>query len=196
MTDLFIKRGATYSADKTLRLTLTREWGDGKSACFLGHNPSTAGHELEDPTTLTWTRFAKLWGCGRYTAVNLYPLRSPDPDVARQWAAWDKTRDWTVRDLLMENEGIVVREAKRADIFVACYGAIALDDAWNEHILEAIQSGEPPYPDIYIFGLTSAGAPKHPMARGKHRVPRDQQPILWRRGEPTSAASSTSDASK
>jgi hypothetical protein len=126
MTDLFIKRGATYSADQALRWTLTREWGDGKSACFLGHNPSTAGHELEDPTTLTWNHFAKLWGCGRYTAANLYPYRSPDPDVARQWAAWDKTRDWTVRDLLMENESVVVREAKRADIFVACYGAIAL----------------------------------------------------------------------
>lgn len=183
MTDLFIKRGATYGANDTLRWTLTREWGEGKSACFLGHNPSTAGHELEDPTTLTWNYFAKLWGCGRYTAVNLYPLRSPDPAVARAWADWSRTNDWSVRDLLMENASIVVREAKRADIFVACYGAIAMDDAWNGHVLEEIQSGEPPYPTIHAFGFTSSGAPKHPMARGKHRVPRDQQPIVWKEGE-------------
>lgn len=183
MTDMFIKRGATYSPCQKLRWSLTREWGHGKSACFLGHNPSTAGHELEDPTTLTWLHFAKLWGCGRYTAVNLYPFRSPDPAMAREWAnwaGWDQTQDWSVRDLLMENESIVVREAKRADIFVACYGAIAMDDDWNQKVLEEIQSGEAPYPNIYIFGLTGNGSPKHPMARGKHRVPRDQQPILWR----------------
>lgn len=182
MTDLLIKRGATYGLNETLRWTLTREWGEGKSACFLGHNPSTAGHELEDPTTLAWQAFARVWGCGRYTAVNLYPYRSPNPDVARDWADWSRTNEWTVRDLLIENESIIIREAKRADIFVACYGAIARDDAWNQHILEAIHEGEPPYPAIHILGLTSGGLPKHPMARGKHRVPRDQPPILWREG--------------
>jgi len=177
------KGGATYGCNDTLRWTLTREWADGgKSACFLGHNPSTAGHELEDPTTLIWNYFARLWGCNRYTAVNLYPYRSPDPAAARHWADWASTNDWTVRDLLMQNESIVVREARKADIFVACYGAIAMDNAWNEHLLEAIQEGEWPYPDIYIFGLTANGSPKHPMARGKHRVQRDQQPILWRSG--------------
>lgn len=181
MGDLFMKRGATYGLDGMLRWTLTRDWGtSGKRACFLGHNPSTAGHEIEDPTTLTWNTFAKAWGCDGYTAVNLYPYRSPDPAVAREWAAWDRTQAWDVRDILMENVNIVVREAKRADIFVACYGAIALDDGWNQHVLEEIQNGESPYPAIYIFGLTGNGSPKHPMARGKHRVPRDQQPILWR----------------
>lgn len=182
MSDSFIRRGATYGLDGKLRWTLTRDWGTGgRRACFLGHNPSTAGHELEDPTTRTWIHFAKLWGCDGYTAVNLYPYRSPAPAVAREWAAWDRTQDWTARDLLMENERIVVREAKRAAIFVACYGAIALDTAWAEQLIEKIQSGDAPYPPIYIFGLTGNGSPKHPMARGKHRVPRDQDPILWKR---------------
>lgn len=181
MSDLFIERGATYSEDQRLRWTLTRRWGTGtRLACFLAHNPSTAGHELEDPTTLTWNYFAKLWGCDGYTAVNLYPYRSPDPAVAREWAAWDRTTNWSVRDQLVQNERIVVIEAKRAAIFVACYGAIAQDVAWAEHLLEEIQSGEPPFPAVHVFGLTGNGSPKHPMARGKHRVPRDQQPILWK----------------
>ncbi|UFW79976.1 DUF1643 domain-containing protein [Rhizobium sp. SU303] len=30
------------------------------------------------------------------------------------------------------------------------------------------------------LGLTKDGYPKHPMARGAHRIPRDQQPILWK----------------
>lgn len=181
MSDLFIKRGATYSEDKTLRWTLTREWGHGKSACFIGHNPSTAGHEKEDPTSVAWIHFSKLWGCGRYTAVNLYPFRTPDPQACRDWANWDRNGpDWYVRDALMMNEGIVAQEAKRADIVIACWGAIALDDVWNEQIIEAVTTGAEPWPNLYCFGLTSSGAPKHCLARGKHRVPRDQQPILYR----------------
>jgi hypothetical protein len=30
-----------------------------------------------------------------------------------------------------------------------------------------------------LFGLPETCAPKHPMARGVHRVPDDQKPILW-----------------
>ena len=34
--------------------------------------------------------------------------------------------------------------------------------------------------DLVCLGLTKDGYPKHPMARGAHRIPRDQQPILWK----------------
>lgn len=37
---------------------------------------------------------------------------------------------------------------------------------------------------IYKVTYQLSGAPKHPLARGKHRVPRDQTFILWRAGEP------------
>ncbi len=37
-----------------------------------------------------------------------------------------------------------------------------------------------PWPDLYCLGTTSKRSPKHPLARGHHRVPRGQQPILWR----------------
>ncbi|TIW40168.1 MAG: DUF1643 domain-containing protein, partial [Mesorhizobium sp.] len=75
---------------------------------------------------------------------------------------------------------VVVQESKAADIVVACWGAIAWDDVWIDHVVEAIQSGEAPWPDLYCFGITASGAPKHPMARGLHRIARDQKPILWR----------------
>jgi hypothetical protein len=75
---------------------------------------------------------------------------------------------------------IVAQEAKKADRVVACWGAIALDDLWVDAIVEEIQAGPEPYPDIYCLGTTSSGAPKHPLARGRHRVPRDQQFALWR----------------
>jgi len=32
---------------------------------------------------------------------------------------------------------------------------------------------------LHHLGLTIFGNPKHTMARGKHRIPADQQPIPW-----------------
>lgn len=181
MTDLFMKRGATYSDCGTLRLTLTREWADGPRVCYIGHNPSTAGHETDDPTSLAWVHFAKVNGFGSYVAVNMYPFRSPSPVECRQWADWENNGpDWWVRDRLMQNQSIVATEAKRSDIVVACYGAIMLDDLWADAVLDEIQQGEEPWPDIYCFGLTASGAPKHPLARGKHRIPRDSKFTIWK----------------
>jgi hypothetical protein len=39
---------------------------------------------------------------------------------------------------------------------------------------------EGPWPSIHVFGLTKSGAPIHLMARGKHRVPDDRMPVVWR----------------
>jgi hypothetical protein len=50
----------------------------------------------------------------------------------------------------------------------------------DEKVVEEIQAGEAPYPDLWCWGTNADGSPKHPMARGKHRIPADQPPILWR----------------
>lgn len=179
--DLFMRRGATYSPCKTLRWTLERDWGDGGKVCYIGHNPSTAGHETDDPTSLAWVHFARAQGYGRYVAVNLYPFRSPDPAACRAWADYERNGpDWHARDALMHNLALVASEAKRADIVVASWGAIALDADWTELVVENIQTGEAPWPPIYCLGTTASGAAKHPLARGKHRVARDQSFELWR----------------
>ncbi len=35
--------------------------------------------------------------------------------------------------------------------------------------------------NLVCLGLTKDGFPKHPMARGVHRIARDQQPIMFQR---------------
>ena len=62
-------------------------------------------------------------------------------------------------------------------------GNNAWDPDWIDAIIEAITGGEEPWPDIYCLGTTGGGSPKHPTARGKHRVPDDQQPVLWRNAQ-------------
>lgn len=180
--DLFMKRGATYSKCNGMRFTLWRQWGEGKTVCFIGHNPSTADHQVEDPTTRAWLDLAKANGFTRYVAVNLYPLRTPDVRECTRWAQFEKNGpDWYARDAIHENIGVVAREAKRADLVVACWGALCADPFMPDLVIEEIQSGEEPFPDLYCLGTTGAGDPKHPMARGKHRIPRDFKFKLWRK---------------
>ena len=182
MSDLLLRLGATYGGShERLRWTLTRQWDDGlPKVCFIGHNPSTASHLREDPTTLRWNHFARSWGYGGYVAVNFYPLRAPHPEEARRWADWESTSAWDVRDTLWENEDIIVREAKSSGLVVACWGAIMQDEIYAEHVIEQVMDGEEPWPSIHVFGLTKGGFPIHPMARGKHRVPNDKMPVVWR----------------
>lgn len=182
-TDLFgdeIKRGATFDGDDC-RLTLTRSWGSGPSVCFIGCNPSRAGKDRDDPTCLWWTNWGQALGYGRFTAVNLYPFISSSPAECRKRADYmSNGPDWWARDMIFRNLTVVVREAKAADMVVACWGNIAWDQDWIDHVADEVQGNEEPWPDIYCLGKTLSGAPTHPMARGKHRIARDVSPKLWR----------------
>lgn len=163
------------------RLTLTREWGSGPRACVIGCNPSRADAERNDPTSLWWGRWFRQAGFGRYDAVNLYPFCTSSPAECRRIVSTIDGGAWDVRDdLHFVNLPHVVAKAKAADQVFVCWGAIAWDPDWINHVVEEIQSGEAPYPDLWCWGVTAAGAPKHPMARGKHRIPADQPAILWR----------------
>lgn len=184
MLDLFgqgtMVRGATFAGDD-LRLTLTRRWGPGPTACFIGCNPSLAGRDRDDPTCTWWINWCRALSFGAYVAVNMYPFITSSPAECRKKADWQNNGpDWYARDAIHRNLDVVVREAKSADIVIACWGNIAWDDEWIEHVVEAIQSGEEPWPHIYCFGKTLSGAPTHPMARGKHRLRPDVEPKLWR----------------
>ncbi len=176
---LVIHRSAHLVGD--CRYSLTRKWGPGPKACVIGHNPSTADGLQDDPTTRWWNAWFQLFGFGGYVAVNLYPWRSPDPaDVYRRVDGIDGG-DWAARDdLYYRNLESVTHWAMAVDLVFVCWGAIARDCAWLDHLIEEIQTGVEPHPDLWCWGKTASGAPKHPMARGIHRIPADQKPILWR----------------
>jgi hypothetical protein len=176
---------ANLSSCGRYRFTLTRTWGAGPHVCWIGLNPSTADHRENDPTVRRWIHFSSACGFGGFVAVNIYPFRTPNPAALRRWADWlNNGPDWYVRDTIMHNFDVVVREAKQAALVVACWGAGAdwNDDAYmrTEHLIEEIQSNEAPWPDLHCLGKTAGGHPIHPMARGAHRVPDDARPVIWR----------------
>lgn len=178
--DEVMRRDAHFA--KGNRIRLSRTWGPGPRAFVLGCNPSTADGLTEDPTTHWLNAWFRLFGFGGYDLGNLYSFCTSDPSECRLRAERGLGGpDWHDRDALFANVDAVVRMAKRADQVFVCWGGIAWDDDWVEHVVEAVQTGVAPYPDLYCWGFTASGAPKHPMARGKHRIPRDQQPLLWRR---------------
>lgn len=176
-----IGRDARLSACGQYRFTLTRVWRGGPHVCWIGLNPSTADHRGDDPTVRRWIAFARAWGFGGFVAVNLYPFRTPNPEACRRWANWPNNGpDWHARDVIMHNVDVVAAEAKRAALVVACWGADPWDETFVEHVIEEITSGEAPYPTIHCLGRTLGGDPIHPMARGRHRVPDDAKPAVWR----------------
>lgn len=181
--DLFgepvIRREAYFPA-AGIRERLTRNWSQGPRAFILGCNPSDAGSDREDNTSRWWNRWFQHWGFGGYDAGNLSPFVTPSPaeNKARVQRAFDG--EWHDRDALHHNLTAVARMAKAADQVFVCFGNIAWDDDWTEHVLEHIQQGEEPWPDLWCWGTTKSGAPIHPMARGKHRIEPLTPAILWR----------------
>ena len=176
-----IVREAVLSNSGQYRFTLTRAWRGGPHVCFIGVNPSTADHRSDDPTVRRWIRFASAWGYGGFVAVNLYPFRSPNIAACRRWADFlNNGPDWHARDTILQNVDFVTHQAKQAALVVACWGAAAWDDEFVEYVIEQIQTGEEPWPDIHCLAKTGSGDPIHPMARGLHRVPDDAQPVIWR----------------
>lgn len=163
------------------RISLTRDWDTGPRALVIGCNPSAADASRDDPTTrwlISWFREA---GFGGYSLGNLYPFCTSSPAECRRIVEQDLPLDWYARDALhLVNLPAVVTMAKAADQVFVCWGAIAWDPIWIDHVVEQIQTGEEPWPDLWCWGTTQSGAPKHPMARGAHRISLNQPPILWR----------------
>lgn len=163
------------------RRSLSRDWGPGPRALVIGCNPSDADAYREDMTTHWLNAWFQLFGFGGYDLWNLYPFCTSSPAECRRIVDGAAFGDWHTRDMMQYvNLPALVAAAKAAKQVFVCWGAIAWDQDWVEHVVEEIQTGPAPWPDLWCWGTTKAGAPKHPLARGAHRIARDQAPILWR----------------
>lgn len=162
-------RAAVISDDGVYRYELERGWDPGAMplvCCML--NPSTADHQVDDPTIQALIHFAKLWGYGGLLIVNLFAFRSSSPTV--MMSADDPVGPEN-QDRL---EKLLKRAAElQAQVLVAWGNDGGFEGGDQRFIARAAEHGV----DLVCLGQTQHGHPKHPMARGLHRIPRDQQPI-------------------
>lgn len=72
--------GAVFSDCELYRYRLWRVWDGSKpKVCFIMLNPSTATHEVLDPTITRCKKRAEALDYGGLEVVNLFALRSTDP---------------------------------------------------------------------------------------------------------------------
>ena len=176
-----IRRAADFPYSG-IRLRLSRDWGQGPRALVIGCNPSNADASRDDPTVRWWNAWFASNGFSGYDAMNLYPFVSSSPAECRGIVDGGIHGDWETHDLLkFVNLPALQGAAKGASQVFVCWGAIAWDQDWIEYVVEAVQvaNGKP---ELWCWGETASGAPKHPLARGKHRIPADQPAVVWRGG--------------
>ncbi|MFZ5698755.1 MAG: DUF1643 domain-containing protein [Pseudomonadota bacterium] len=175
-------RAAKLSECGTYRWTLTRRWDDRPMLLVVMFNPSTADHMEDDPTIRTlMQRASRVWGYGGIEVVNLIPLRSPNPAPAIDFVNhWDERRDWHGRDDLHRNIELIQERVAEADDILLAYGALGdRCPDWTQNVLDEIECAVTTQ-QIFCMGRTGSGAPIHPLARGKNRVPNDAPLVLWK----------------
>lgn len=184
-----IVRAALIDGD--CRFWLKRAWGAGPLIAWVMCNPSTADAERDDPTMRRVIEFSLAWGYGSCVVINIIPFISSAPAQALAWAKradiWmphgdPPTPEW---DQWRENISICVEQINAAKAHIVAWGnePAGYSRLWLQDIAEASGADfddEHPEPiDWLCLGTTMSGAPKHPLARGQHRVPADFKPIKW-----------------
>lgn len=154
--------------DDLFRYTLIRRWHkDAPLLVVCMCNPSTANANVDDPTVLALMHFAYAWGFGGILIVNEHAFRASRPSKLKEALDPNGPDNW--------------RHMHRACDYAADTSGIALVAWGNLTNGKTFQKYARRHGlRLVCLGTTQNGSPKHPMARGVHRIPRDQQPIDWR----------------
>lgn len=149
-----------YRLERTLERDMLGSATRGPIA-FVMLNPSTADHQVDDPTIRKCSGFAQRWGCDRYAVFNLYAMRSPDPkDLLKHPDPIGPANDDYLRGAVSEFGD-----------FVCAWGASAKPErARQVGELLAGSGGR-----LWCLGVTKDGHPRHPLYR-----PYAQPLEVWR----------------
>lgn len=177
-----MKRSASLSPCCAYRWTLTRAWDARPMLLVCMFNPSSADHNDDDPTITLLCHIASHNGYGGIVVVNGIPLRSPRPAEAIDMVnTWDKRQAWDERDALQANLSTIQKQVARAGAVLLAWGALAdRCHFWFDTVLDEIETALPDGVPLYCLGKTAGGYPKHPLARGKHKVRKDAPLLPWK----------------
>lgn len=130
-------------------------WDAGLTRCaFIGLNPSTADDKEDDQTVKKLIGFARKWGYGGFTLVNLFSLRSTDPRVLAGH-----------RDPVgMATDATIQRVASEVNRIVCCWGNGGSFTERADTVVGHVLKRE--LAKLTCLGLTCLGQPKHPCRIG------------------------------
>ena len=128
-----------------------------KMLIVVGFNPSTADDKIIDPTMRFVLGIAKFNGYNGFAMVNLYPLRSTNPENLPI-----EVDDNIVKENFSHIDSIL-EQYPLADILLA-YGNLVDRRSYTKIIahklLDLLQSKSR---EIYCLGKLKSGNPKHPL---------------------------------
>jgi hypothetical protein len=135
------------------RYQLTRQWAESKNSSRLTVvmlNPSVADITHDDPTIRRCIGFAKAAGAGGLLVVNLFALRSTDPDALAK-------SDDPVGPV---NDAYILAAARASDRTVAAWGAHPFASLRAGVVCEMLLKA-----DVLLecWGKTRDGHPRHPL---------------------------------
>jgi hypothetical protein len=154
--------GAIFSPDEVHRYTLWRRLSDNLKnnpdappILFVLLNPSTATHEVSDPTVTRCINYAKTWGHGRITVVNIFAVRETDPRNMK--ASKDPIGPHNDHYIHAEAENVAKADAGR---IICAWGAHGEFLDRGQRVATLLQDIDAP---LHCLALTKAGHPKHPL---------------------------------
>lgn len=154
-TTLDGEAGCILSDCEQYRYRLWRQWDDSRPALgFIMLNPSTADHQVNDPTITRCMQRAQAGKYGRLEVVNLFPLRSTDPDGLLAHAEPLGREDTA--------NGAIMDAIDRCSRVICAWGAHKAAPARAVEVLRIIRMcGRGNL--LYHLGLNQDGTPKHPL---------------------------------
>lgn len=170
-----IDRDATLSADGRYRWTLSRCWDPSMRLPWCGWimlNPSTADAEVDDRTIGRCMGFARSWGYGGITVVNLFGLISTDPAELRTAAHPVAPPD----QVGMHDDVILgIGTDGVCPVVVAAWGVDGVLHGRDRHVARLYREAGV---ELHCLGTTKDGHPRHPLY-----LPATQQlePFVMRR---------------
>lgn len=157
-----VASAALYSDCERYRYVLTRTWGPAcPKALFVMLNPSTATERQNDPTVERCERRARTLGFGAFRVCNIFAWRETDPTKMRR----------VLDPVGPENDAAIAEGCHWADRIVCAWGthgAFLGRGPAVERLIRAISR------DLYHFGLTKNGHPRHPLYVGYAT-----KPAIW-----------------